>query len=71
MKKQKIKEKITKDITFAEILQKYPETAEVFSKYNIHCAGCPMAMQETIAEGAEAHGINIKKLIDELNKAVK
>jgi len=70
-KNKKITNKITEDMTFAEVVSKYPEVTRVFLKYGLSCAGCPIAMQETIAQGAEAHGLDVKKLIEELNKAVK
>ncbi len=63
-------EKITKDMTFQEVLTKYPKTASIFYKHGMHCIGCVLASQETIEQGAKAHGINIKKLIEDLNKAI-
>lgn len=65
------KEKITKDMTFAKIINKYPNLVEIFFKHNMMCVGCPMAMQETIEQGALAHGIEPKKLVKELNKKLK
>jgi len=63
--------KITKDMSFGEVLQKYPKTVEVFLKYGMHCVGCVVAMYETIEQGARAHGIDVKKLLADLNKAAK
>ena len=57
-------------MTFAEIVQKYPEAVKILSEKGMSCIGCPMAMQETLQEGAAMHGINIKKLLAELNKVV-
>jgi len=65
------KQKITKDMSFAEVLQKYPKTAHIFIAHGMHCIGCVMARFETIEQGAAAHGIDIKKLITDLNKAIK
>lgn len=71
-KKTKNKEKISKDMTFHEVIEKFPETNIIFMKHQMFCAlGCPAAQQETIEEGAQVHGIDIKKLIIELNKVVK
>ena len=67
----KTKQKITKDMSFADVLQKYPETAAVFISHGMHCIGCPMAMQETLNEGAIAHGLDPDKLTEELNKKLK
>lgn len=72
MKKEnkKITNKITKDMTFAEVVSKYPKATKVFLRHEMHCVGCPIAMQETVEQGAKAHGISVKKLVEELNKAI-
>lgn len=62
------KGKITKKMTFAEIMKKKPEAMEILMKKGMSCFGCPMAMQETLEQGAIAHGINVEKLVKELNK---
>ncbi|MFQ6020637.1 MAG: DUF1858 domain-containing protein [Candidatus Aenigmatarchaeota archaeon] len=62
---------ITKKMTLAEILKKYPQTIEIFIKYNLPCAGCPAAQWETLGEIAEAKGIKIDKLLKELNNSIK
>ncbi|MGB9708278.1 MAG: DUF1858 domain-containing protein [Candidatus Pacearchaeota archaeon] len=73
MKKEKGQKgrKITKDMTFAQLLKKYPETAEVLFKEGMSCVGCPMAMQETLEQGAKAHGIDVNEMLEDLNKKVK
>lgn len=65
------KDPINKDTSFSELIEKHPEIAEFLSKKGMHCIGCPMAQQETIADGAKAHGINPDKLIKEINKKLK
>jgi hybrid cluster-associated redox disulfide protein len=65
-------QKITEEMTFYDVITKFPETNTVFMKHEMFCAmGCPAAQQETIREGAQVHGIDVKKLIKELNNAVK
>ena len=74
MKKQlkKIeKNMINKDMTIAETINKHPEIVSVFMKNGLSCIGCPFAMSETIEQGANGHGINVEKLIKELNQKVK
>lgn len=63
--------KITKDMPIGEVLQKHPETFEVFTKHGLHCIGCAMSHFENIEQGASAHGIDIKKLVDDLNKKIE
>ena len=65
------KEKITKEMKIEEILQKYPESVEVFLKHGFHCLGCAAASFENLEEGAKAHGIDVDNLVKELNEAVK
>ncbi|KPK99464.1 MAG: hypothetical protein AMJ91_07755 [candidate division Zixibacteria bacterium SM23_73_3] len=62
--------KITKDMTFGEVLKRHPETVKTFFQYGMHCFGCHLAVDETIEQGAMAHGVEIDKLIDDLNKTV-
>lgn len=61
------KEKITKDMNLGEILSNYPESAEVLMKHGFHCLGCMAANFENIAQAAEAHGVDLKKLLKDLN----
>ncbi|MCK4997230.1 DUF1858 domain-containing protein [Candidatus Pacearchaeota archaeon] len=61
------KEKITKDMTFAELIAKDKDAAKKLSDRGLFCGGCPMAQFETIENGAKAHGVDVDKLIEELN----
>jgi len=65
------KDEITKEMSIVEVVQKYPETAEVFMKHGLHCLGCAAAHFENIEQGASAHGMDIKVLVKDLNEAVK
>jgi hybrid cluster-associated redox disulfide protein len=60
--------KITLDMTIAEVLVINPEIAPVFFEYGMHCLSCPVASAETIAEAAEVHGIDLNQLLQDLNK---
>ncbi len=62
--------RITKDMTFGEVLKKYPETVKTFLQYGMHCFGCHIAVSETIEQGALAHGVSVDQLIEDLNKTV-
>ena len=63
-------EKITKDMGMGEVIQKHPETIEVFSKHGLHCIGCAAAHFENIEQGCNAHGMDADKLVEDLNKAI-
>ncbi len=62
---------ITKDMGIQEIVEKHPETVEVFFRHGMHCLGCAAAHFETLEQGAEAHGIDVDKMVKDLNKSVK
>lgn len=68
---KKTKEKINKKMSFSEILQKSPESMDVLMEKGMHCCGCPMAMQETLEDGALAHGLDADNIVKELNKPKK
>jgi len=62
---------ITKDMTFGELLKKYPEAGPILGNYGLHCVGCRLNVQETIEQGMKVHGMDeaaIEKLVLELNK---
>jgi hybrid cluster-associated redox disulfide protein len=61
---------ITKDMSIMEVVQKYPDTVEVFINSGMGCLGCAAAHFENIEQGALAHGIDVDALIEGLNKAV-
>lgn len=58
-------------MSISEIVEKHPETFEVFVKHGLHCVGCAAARFENLEQGAAAHGIDVDKLVEDLNKAVK
>lgn len=62
---------ITKDMAITDVVEKYPETADVFMNAGMHCFGWMAARFENIEQGALAHGIDPDTLVEELNKAIK
>ena len=63
-------DKITKEMSIVEVVQKYPETIEVFAKYGLGCIGCAAARFENLEAGAKIHGIDPDKLVGDLNSAI-
>lgn len=61
------KNKITKEMSFSEIVEKYPEAVEILFEKGMHCIGCGMAAFETLEQGAMVHGIDADELIEEIN----
>lgn len=62
--------KITAESNILEIVHNYPKTVDVFQKYGFHCVGCALAQYENIGQGAQVHGIDVKKLLADLNKNI-
>lgn len=61
---------VTKDMTIQEVLKLNPKTAAVFLRNGMHCIGCHIGFEEKVGEAAEAHGVDVEKLIRELNEVV-
>ena len=61
---------INKEMSIGDVVQKYPQTIEVFLRHGLMCFGCAIARFENIEQGAMAHGINVPALINDLNAAV-
>lgn len=65
--------KITKNTTLAEIL-KIKGSEKILAKHKIPCLFCPMAAFEisslAIGQVAEMYGINLKKLLEDLNQII-
>ena len=63
--------KITKDMKIEEVLNKYPETGEIFMKHGFHCVGCMAASFESIEDGANSHKIDVDAFLEDLNKVIE
>ena len=63
--------KITKKMSFAEIIEKHPKATEILLGKGMHCIGCPMAQMESLEDGAKAHGLDVDELVKELNEKIK
>lgn len=61
---------ITKEMPIGEVVQKYPRTVQVFLSHGLMCIGCAVARYENIEQGAQAHGIDVEVLMEDLNAAV-
>ncbi len=63
--------KVTKDMIILEVLQKHPETFDIFMDHEIGCAVCHAAEFETIEQGLSSHGINADKFVELLNEKIE
>lgn len=61
--------KITKDMMVCEVLELNPDLEDVFVAHGLACVGCPGSSMENLQDAAEGHGIDLEKLLEDLNKA--
>ena len=59
---------IEKTIKIGELLDQYPEKAQILLDAGMHCLGCPASQDETLEEACMVHGIDVDDLLNELNK---
>jgi hybrid cluster-associated redox disulfide protein len=64
------KPKITKEMTITQVIKRYPKTIFVFMDFGLHCVGCPAAPDETIEEAAQTHRLDLRELLENLNKTI-
>lgn len=62
-----VADKITKDMTFFEVMRMHPDAVKVLQKHNLGCVGCMGAQNESLEQGANAHGLDIDVLLKDLN----
>ena len=59
---------ITKDMIINDIIKRYPKTIAVFNKYHVDsCCGGGQSIEKT----AVRDGVDVDKLVEALNDAVK
>jgi hybrid cluster-associated redox disulfide protein len=54
------------DTTISELLDKWPETAVAFQKYNMACVGCVVAPFYTVADAISIYSLDREQFLNEL-----
>jgi len=62
------KESITKDMLIGDVVKSYPQSVEIMLEHGMHCVGCHVATWETLEQGTMSHGIDVDKLVDDINR---
>lgn len=65
---------VSKEMTFGEVINKFPSAVPVMFEYGLHCIGCHVSAFETIEQGATAHGLSeeqLNEMIEKMNKTIK
>lgn len=63
-------ELVTKEMSILDIVQKYPQSLEVFAKYGLGCIGCAAARFENLEAGAKVHGFDPDEMVAEINALI-
>ena len=70
---QELKQFITKDITIGDMVKQFPASAEIVTKYGVHCVGCHVSPYETLEMGLKGHGYDdakVEQIVSEVNQAL-
>ena len=59
--------KITADTLIADVLQLNPNAPEILLAAGMHCFGCALAHNETVAQAVAVHGEDLDSLLAKLN----
>ncbi len=59
------------DLPIAELLARWPQTAQVFLRYRMACVGCTMAPFDTLADAAMAYNLDLARLLGELQQVIQ
>lgn len=59
--------KATKDMTIGELLMMDRGAGAILMENGMHCVGCPSAAGETLEEASMVHGMEIEKLLADIN----
>jgi len=67
-------QKITKDTTIGDVVEKYPEVIDTLTGFGVHCVGCHVSGIESIEMGFRGHGMSDEQINDavtKLNEVIK
>lgn len=57
------------EMTIPDIVQKYPQTADVFERYGINVVGYKALEYETLFATCKVHQVSLDKILPELQQA--
>jgi len=67
-------QKITKETTIGEIVEKYPQVVETLMSFGVHCVGCHVSPFESLEGGFKGHGMDdatIDEAVRKLNEVIE
>lgn len=60
--------RFTEDMSIYDALQAHPRARDVFVAHGMGCVACMASTMESIAGGAEMHGVDAAVIVDDLNR---
>ena len=60
----------TEKTLVGELVNSYPETAELLLGIGMHCLGCPASQAESLADACAVHGVNAEALVKAINEKI-
>src|SRR3989338_5444243 len=67
-------QKITKETTIGEIVEKYPQVVETLMRFGVHCVGCHVSPFESLEMGFKGHGLDdatVEEAVKKLNEVIE
>lgn len=61
---------ITEEMTIPEIVEKFPQTREVFTRYGLSPDGYKALQYENLFASSRVHQIDLQEILKELNQTV-
>lgn len=58
---------IEKTTKIGDLLEQFPDKADILLEAGMHCLGCPASQAETLEEACAVHGIDVNELVEKLN----
>ena len=62
---------IERTMRIGDLLEEYPDKADILLEAGMHCLGCPASQMETLEEACTVHGIDVDELVETLNADIK
>lgn len=59
---------ITKDMLIGDLIRMKPESIDVLLRYGMGCIACPASLSETLEEACMVHGMEVERLLEDLNR---
>ena len=61
---------ITGKSLVGDLVNNYPETAEVFYGIGLYCLGCPASQADSVEDACAIHGVDAAAVVQALNDKI-